>query len=290
MGVQLTPATKPSRLIPCRPRGAWHIDQREWLRGDRQATGSRLRRCRWIWWWACCRLSGSCCGHSCCDRTHVSKSHAINPSQTVLEAPYQSAPHAGSCMLKVGNLRVDTHTGCTGLSSRRLALHSGYNVHLMTLSFFQMSQHGHRGPAVIELKLLDPVCTVEHAATPLTSTRASKSLLQENERVLIAHSAPVLGAMQRSPACPIADKAGRSTRSPVALEFGCASRTLYLSLFPVLQARVNEIGVALLRHSLGVATGSFFAQPSGCFAQPSDSVHRDTPQKRCTWCRVEPEF
>ena len=62
----------------------------------------------------------------------------------------------------------------------------------MTLSFFQMSQHGHRGPAVIELKLLDPVCTVElHTATPLTSTRASKSLLQENERVLIAHSAPV---------------------------------------------------------------------------------------------------
>ena len=146
----------------------------------------------------------------------------------------------------------------------------------MTLSFFQMSQHGHRGPAVIELKLLDPVCTVElHTATPLTSTRASKSLLQENERVLIAHSAPVLGAMQRSPACPIADKAGRSTRSPVALEFGRTARTPYLSLFPVLQARVNEIGVALLRHSLGVATGSFFAQPSDCFAQPSDSVHRD---------------
>ena len=152
-----------------------------------------------------------------------------------------------------------------------------------------MSQHGHRGPAVIELKLLDPVCTVElHTATPLTSTRASKSLcslLQENERVLIAHSAPVLGAMQRSPACPIADKAGRSTRSPVALEFGRTARTLYLSLFPVLQARVNEIGVALLRHSLGVATGSFFAQPSDCFAQPSDSVHRDTPQPR--WQGVE---
>ena len=144
-----------------------------------------------------------------------------------------------------------------------------------------MSQHGHRGPAVIELKLLDPVCTVElHTATPLTSTRASKSLLQENERVLIAHSAPLLGAMQRSPACPIADKAGRSTRSPVALEFGRTARTLYLSLFPVLQARVNEIGVALLRHSVGVATGSFFAQPSGCFDQPSDSVHRDTPQPR----------
>ena len=115
---------------------------------------------------------------------------------------------------------------------------------------------------MIELKLLDPVCTVElHTATPLTSTRASKSLLQENERVLIAHSAPVLGAMRRSPACPIADKAGRScrsTRSPVALEFG-RTAPLYLSLFPVLQARVNEIGVALLRHSLGVATGSFFA-------------------------------
>ena len=150
-----------------------------------------------------------------------------------------------------------------------------------------MSQHGHRGPAVIELKLLDPVCTVElHAATPLMSTRASKSLLQENERVLIAHSAPLLGAMQRSPACPIADKAGRSTRSPVALEFGRTARTLYLSLFPVLQARVNEIGVALLRHSVGVAiwsfvaTWSFFAQPSGCFDQPSNSVHRDTPQPR----------
>ena len=153
----------------------------------------------------------------------------------------------------------------------------------MTLSFFQMSQHGHRGPAVIELKLLDPVCTVElHTATPLTSTRASKSLcslLQENERVLIAHSAPLLGAMQRSPACPIADKAGRSTRSPVALEFGRTARTPYLSLFPVLQARVNEIGVALLRHSVGVATGSFFAQPS-------DSVHRDTPQPR--WQGAEP--
>ena len=116
---------------------------------------------------------------------------------------------------------------------------------------------------MIEFKLLDPVCTVElHTSTPLTSTRASKSLLQENERVLIAHSAPVLGAMRRSPACPIADKAGRScrsTRSPVALEFGRTALTLYLSLFPVLQARVNEIGVALLRHSLGVATGSFFA-------------------------------
>ena len=43
------------------------------------------------------------------------------------------------------------------------------------------------------------------------------------------------------------------------------ARMLYLSLFPLFQAHVNEIGVALLRFSLGVATGS-------CF-YPSDCVH-----------------
>ena len=59
---------------------------------------------------------------------------------------------------------------------------------------------------MIKLKLVHPVCTVEHN---VTSIRASKSLLQENERGLSAHSAPALGCTWAlTPACPDADKAG----------------------------------------------------------------------------------
>lgn len=80
---------------------------------------------------------------------------------------------------------------------------------------------------MIKLKLVDPVCTVEHN---VTSIRASKSLLQENERGLSAHSAPALGCTWAlTPACPDADKAGgwtwptfKPVKGPLAVKTRCA--------------------------------------------------------------------